>query len=84
MHLLETADDYSDNDGPVDDALLKELSKPLFMSKKYRIFFEQSHPKQTVDEIENQLAKDLAETYQRIQKRHQDPYIQHLNSLLSA
>jgi hypothetical protein len=72
MSLLETANGYSDSYNPPDEALLKELLKPLLMSKKYRIFFEQGHPKQTVDEVEDQLAQELAETYRSIQKRHQD------------
>lgn len=84
MYLLETAKSYSESDTPIDDALLKELSKPLFSSQQYRIFFEQGHPKSTVSAVEDQLAQDLAETYRSIQQRHRDPYIQHLNSLLSA
>ena len=84
MYLLETANDYSDSYNPTDEALLKELSNSLFMSKKYCIFFEQGHPKQIVDEVEDQLAQELAKTYRSIQKRHRDPYVQHLNSLLSA
>lgn len=84
MLLLETANDYSDSNGSIDEALLKELSKPLFRSKKYQIYFEQGHPKQIVNEVEDQLAQELAETYRSIQKRHQDPFVQHLNSLLSA
>jgi hypothetical protein len=84
MCLLETTDDQAQDYGSINEALLKELSKSLFTSNKYRIFFEQGHPRATVSGVEDQLAEELAETYRTIQERYHDPQVQRLNSLLSA
>lgn len=82
MHLLETIDDNFDWDEPFDDALLKELAESLFQSSQYQVFFENCLSKQEAKAIEDQLARELADTYQSILQRHQDPVVQSLNALL--
>ena len=82
MHLLETIDEHFDWDEPFDEALLKELAASLFQSSEYQVFFEQGVSKLKVKDVEDQLARELADTYQSILKRHQDPVVQGLNALL--
>jgi hypothetical protein len=82
MQLLEAVDDCLEWNEPFDDTLLKDLATSLFQSNRYRGFFETYHSKQEVNEIEDQMAQELAAIYQNILKRHQDPLVQSLNALL--
>jgi hypothetical protein len=83
MQLLEIADESFDWDKPFDDALLKELATSLFQSNRYRVFFETFLSQHEAKEVEDQLAQELADTYQTIVKRrHEDPVVQSLNALL--
>ncbi|XHX80115.1 MAG: hypothetical protein RBJ76_09370 [Stenomitos frigidus ULC029] len=82
MHLLETVDDSFDWDEASIDLLLRELSTSLFQSSQYQVFFERTHSPQEAKEVEDQLAKELAETYWSLLQRQQDPIVQSLNALL--
>ena len=82
MHLMETAGDCLEWDGAFDDTLLKDLAANLFQSTHYRVFFERCHSQQDVQAIEDQLAQELAHTYQKIWERSQDPVVQSLNARL--
>jgi hypothetical protein len=82
MRLLENISDNFNWDEPFDDTLLKELANGLFQSNQYQVFFEKFHSKQEAKDAEDRLAKELAETYQTILERHQDPVVQNLNALL--
>ncbi len=82
MHLLEAIDDNFDWDKPFDDALLKDLAASLFRSSQYQVFCEQCLSKQEAKDVEDRLARELADTYQSMLERHQDPVVQSLNALL--
>ena len=82
MLLLENIDDNFNWDEPFDDSLLKELAEGFFQSSQYQVFFEKSHSRQEAKEAEDRFARELAETYQTILERHQDPVVQSLNALL--
>lgn len=82
MRLLEAIDEHFDWDNPFDDALLRDLATSLFQSSQYQGFFEQCLSEQQVQGVEDELAQVLADTYQSISMRQQDPIVQSLNALL--
>jgi hypothetical protein len=82
MQLMEATVDCFNWDQPFDETLFGELATDLFQSSQYQIFFERCHSKQEVQDVEDRLAQDLANTYMSILKRHQDPVVQSLNALL--
>lgn len=67
----------------LDEELLRDLATTLFQNKQAQALYSQPHSRQEADEIENQLAIEVAEAYQRIKQQQSHPLVQWLNGLLS-
>jgi len=83
MHLLQAAFEQDESvSSPVNEDLINELAATLFNSGSYQNLSQPCDSRQQADDIEEQVALKLAETYQQLHKRQQEPLVQQLNRLL--
>ena len=80
--LMQGADAW-ENCIVIDEELLRDLATTVFQNQQAQAFHSQPHSRQEADEIENQLAIEVAESYQRIKQQQSHPLVQWLNGLLS-
>lgn len=66
----------------LDDELLRELATTLLQSERGQVAFQPYSSREAASAVEDNLAAEIAETYQTIQQRQHDPIVQSLNALL--
>jgi hypothetical protein len=67
---------------PLDEMLFSEVAKTLFRLNQYQVIYQLCRSKQAAAEIEDEIAAELAITYQQIVFQQHDPIVQQLNALL--
>jgi hypothetical protein len=82
MQLLDSMTDCAEWIEPDFDTLLSELATTLFQSDRYQQMYQQCRSKQEAQMVGDRLVNELAQTFQAIVERQQDPVVQHLNTLL--
>ena len=82
MQLLQAASDPTAEPLCISDELLRELAATVFNSSRYQTLLQYCRSQSDADAIEDRVAAELAETYQYIRQRQQDPVVQRLNALL--
>lgn len=67
---------------PVNESLLKDIAATWFRSDSYEALVQPCRSKREAAAVEDQIAREIAATYQTIVQQQESALIQRLNSLL--
>jgi len=80
--ILLGVGDSNDASASLDEVLLNDLATTLFQSEQGQVLFTPYSSRAAVNAVEDELAEEIATTYQHIIEQRQNPVVQNLNTLL--